>query len=680
MGHCLRGKMSDAGILPAPAVAATDVSAPASATEAVALAPAQSTPATETLAEPNASSQTPPAPADSVVAANFGLLRAEPDGSVVIAGSGKPGSEVEVFSDGASIGRTNVEASGDWVLVPESPLPPGGTELTLAEVGEKGQSGQSFVVVIDEARTAEPLVVASTPGQASEVLQGLERPNTGAEITTAAAQSVTEPAATTPETPAAATSPSPSAAVSRAEAPAAPADAQPEAQAAAAATPGTLPIGTSTTAPPVEIAAAPEQEPTAQLPGQPEPVMAPAQNSDRLAGAPPLPSGSTVPGSPGATVPTVPSAGQAPANLQVAAVPQSTAPLGAAAPEPVVAATPSVPSVQPGEEPSSLSAPTQPSIDAIEVEGERAFFAGAGPEGGTVRLYVDDVFIADAVVSDGRWLVESGNVLTKPNQRIRVDLIDPADASVSARAEVNFVLEVPTADAPTAVAQAPRPTSARPAAAPTPSAGATEQQAPVNKQQPGPVAEAGSSAPQVASPPASERSPTTASSSAAAVNLQPKAAEAPAAAGSVASATSAAESGPAEAAVRPDTTLATKPIADQVSPPNLVEPSAASPAVETPASAPAVAASPRPSKVARGPAAPDEVPTLVGVQVGNAEEQRFASGKAIIRRGDNLWTIARRVYGAGIKYTTIYQANNGQIRDPNRIYPGQVFDLPAGEQ
>ncbi|WP_210258521.1 MULTISPECIES: LysM peptidoglycan-binding domain-containing protein [unclassified Devosia] len=678
MGHCLRGKMSDAGILPAPAVAATDVSAPASATEAVALAPAQSTPATETLAEPNASRQTPPAPADSVVAANFGLLRAEPDGSVVIAGSGKPGSEVEVFSDGASIGRTNVEASGDWVLVPESPLPPGGTELTLAEVGEKGQSGQSFVVVIDEARTAEPLVVASTPGQASEVLQGLERPIAGAETTT---QSVTEPTATTPETPAAATSPSPSAAVSRAEAPAAPADAQPEAQAATAATPGTLPIGASTTAPPVEIAAAPQQEPTAQLPAQPKSVVAPAQNSGRLAGAPPLPSGSTVPGSPGATVPTaVPFAGQAPANPQVAAVPESAAPSGAAAPETLVAATPSVPSVQPGEEPSSLSAPTQPTIDAIEVEGERAFFAGAGPEGGTVRLYVDDVFIADAIVSDGRWLVEGGNVLTNPNQRIRVDLIDPADASVSARAEVNFVLEVPTADAPTAVAQAPRPTSARPAAAPTPSAGATEQQAPVNTQQPGPVAEAGSSAPQATSPPASERSPTTASSSAVAVNPQPKAAEAPAAAGSVASARSAAESGPADAAVRPDTTLATKPTADQVSPPDLAEPSAAYPAVETPASAPAVAASPRPSTVAPGPAAPDEVPTMVGVQVGNAEEQRFASGKAIIRRGDNLWTIARRVYGAGIKYTTIYQANNGQIRDPNRIYPGQVFDLPAREQ
>jgi nucleoid-associated protein YgaU len=67
---------------------------------------------------------------------------------------------------------------------------------------------------------------------------------------------------------------------------------------------------------------------------------------------------------------------------------------------------------------------------------------------------------------------------------------------------------------------------------------------------------------------------------------------------------------------------------------------------------------------------------MVAVQVGGPDAVRFASGKAIIRRGDNLWTIARRVYGRGVKYTTIYEANTGQIRDPNRIYPGQVFALP----
>jgi hypothetical protein len=45
-------------------------------------------------------------------------------------------------------------------------------------------------------------------------------------------------------------------------------------------------------------------------------------------------------------------------------------------------------------------------------------------------------------------------------------------------------------------------------------------------------------------------------------------------------------------------------------------------------------------------------------------------------RGDNLWNIARAHYGEGWRYTTIFDANKGEIRDPNLIYPGQVFSLP----
>jgi hypothetical protein len=45
-------------------------------------------------------------------------------------------------------------------------------------------------------------------------------------------------------------------------------------------------------------------------------------------------------------------------------------------------------------------------------------------------------------------------------------------------------------------------------------------------------------------------------------------------------------------------------------------------------------------------------------------------------RGDNLWNIARAHYGEGLRYTTIFNANKDQIRDPDLIYPGQVFSLP----
>ncbi|EUB95118.1 Peptidoglycan-binding lysin domain-containing protein [Rhizobium sp. CF080] len=48
----------------------------------------------------------------------------------------------------------------------------------------------------------------------------------------------------------------------------------------------------------------------------------------------------------------------------------------------------------------------------------------------------------------------------------------------------------------------------------------------------------------------------------------------------------------------------------------------------------------------------------------------------IIRRGDTLWQISRRVYGQGVRYTTIYLANEDQIRNPDVIQPGQIFGVP----
>ena len=48
----------------------------------------------------------------------------------------------------------------------------------------------------------------------------------------------------------------------------------------------------------------------------------------------------------------------------------------------------------------------------------------------------------------------------------------------------------------------------------------------------------------------------------------------------------------------------------------------------------------------------------------------------VVRPGNSLWRIARRIYGRGVLYTVIYEANDEQIRDPNLIYPGQVFTIP----
>ena len=48
----------------------------------------------------------------------------------------------------------------------------------------------------------------------------------------------------------------------------------------------------------------------------------------------------------------------------------------------------------------------------------------------------------------------------------------------------------------------------------------------------------------------------------------------------------------------------------------------------------------------------------------------------VVQHGNSLWRIARQAYGAGTRYVIIYSANPDQIRDPGRIYPGQVFKLP----
>ena len=47
-----------------------------------------------------------------------------------------------------------------------------------------------------------------------------------------------------------------------------------------------------------------------------------------------------------------------------------------------------------------------------------------------------------------------------------------------------------------------------------------------------------------------------------------------------------------------------------------------------------------------------------------------------VQPGSTLWAIARSRYGSGALYTRLYAANKDSIRDPNLIYPGQVFALP----
>lgn len=48
----------------------------------------------------------------------------------------------------------------------------------------------------------------------------------------------------------------------------------------------------------------------------------------------------------------------------------------------------------------------------------------------------------------------------------------------------------------------------------------------------------------------------------------------------------------------------------------------------------------------------------------------------VVVRGDNLWRISQATYGHGKSYTIIYNANRNLIRNPNLIFPDQIFVLP----
>lgn len=64
----------------------------------------------------------------------------------------------------------------------------------------------------------------------------------------------------------------------------------------------------------------------------------------------------------------------------------------------------------------------------------------------------------------------------------------------------------------------------------------------------------------------------------------------------------------------------------------------------------------------------DQAPTSVAA----------TEGKVVVQPGNSLWRLARKTYGSGLRYTVIYEANKEKIANPDLIYPGQVFTLPAG--
>lgn len=276
--------------------------------------------------------------------------------------------------------------------------------------------------------------------------------------------------------------------------------------------------------------------------------------------------------------------------------------------------------VVPAETPSAAAPLLATSIDAVEIDGEGNFIAGNGPDGATMRLYVDGIPVGVSPVEGGRWLVEGANLLTEEQQTLRVEAIDPLTGKVLGDATIVF--EGPMVPEPKQPAAAIAPTEAPPA-------DLRSTTDPVG--QPAQLEAVAEPAP-----------------------VLPLAPVVPA--GESASVTILGPSG--NSAI---TTLATgSPSADAVV------------TLGTAHKSPAIMAQftlPKPEPAT-------DVTVLHAIPIGDPGAGRFVSGKAIIRRGDTLWDIAHRYYGSGVRYRTILRANRDLIARPGRIYPGQVFELP----
>jgi nucleoid-associated protein YgaU len=110
------------------------------------------------------------------------------------------------------------------------------------------------------------------------------------------------------------------------------------------------------------------------------------------------------------------------------------------------------------------------------------------------------------------------------------------------------------------------------------------------------------------------------------------------------------------------------------------EPAAPQPAAPEPAAPAPVPAEPATSEpVAPAPAAPEPAaiaPTPAAPVAAAAPAAPVAPVTITVQPGFTLWGIATDMMGEGTMYVQVFEANKDKIRDPDLIYPGQVFTLP----
>ncbi len=291
----------------------------------------------------------------------------------------------------------------------------------------------------------------------------------------------------------------------------------------------------------------------------------------------------------------------------------------------------------------TIAKPARLTFDTVDYndDGEIVFTGKATPDS-TVRLYVDNEFVGDAVAgSKGNWLFRGKEKIKPGVHELRADLV-AANGKVARRAAVPFVRANPKKVAALlnsrkkGSAPAPQPVQPPVVTSKTP----PEPPEPPEPVEPRKIAKAAPVVKKSVEPPQTKPLATTpAQVQPSTVPLSPvkKIPEV---------ATSTPARAPTPAPEQQQVSVATAP-----STPPLSATKSTPPDVETLETAPA-----------------DKKPDRPGPELVS---------RVVIQPGNNLWNISRVIYGRGIAYTTIYQANQGQIKNPDQIYPGQIFSTPG---
>ena len=107
-----------------------------------------------------AAPQEPPAPQPFIA---LSVVRVDPDGYAVIAGSSLPEAEILISEGDKILVRSRADKNGEWVAIPPAPLSEGSHLLTLRMFGPDGQQAMADAAIIVEIAEKQPEAEPQTP-------------------------------------------------------------------------------------------------------------------------------------------------------------------------------------------------------------------------------------------------------------------------------------------------------------------------------------------------------------------------------------------------------------------------------------------------------------------------------------------------------------------------------------